>query len=83
MKTHGKTTIRRTRTRDHRPRGPGLFAEKGLHGVSVDEIVNVVRVSPAVLDKYFPCREALQQTALRTRATTREDYIEAVLDKQE
>jgi len=37
----------------------GLFAEKGLQGVSVDEIVNVVEVSPAVLDKYFPCREAL------------------------
>ena len=58
----------------------GLFAEKGFHGVSVDEIVNAVGVSPAVLYKYFPSKEALYQTALRAQATTREDYIEVVLD---
>ena len=58
----------------------GLFAEKGFHGVSVDEIVNSVGVSPAVLYKYFPSKEALYQTALREQANTREDYIEAVLD---
>jgi AcrR family transcriptional regulator len=57
-----------------------LFAEKGFHGVSVDEIVNAVGVSPAVLYKYFASKEALYETSLREQANTREDYIEAVLD---
>jgi AcrR family transcriptional regulator len=58
----------------------GLFADKGFHGVSVDEIVGAVGGSPAVLYKYFPSKEVLYQTALRDQATTREDYIEAVLE---
>jgi len=57
-----------------------LFAKKGFNGVSVDEIVNAVGVSPAVLYKHFPSKEALYKTALREQANTREDYIQAVLE---
>lgn len=55
-----------------------LFAEKGFHGVSVDDIVKDVGVSPAVLYRHFSSKEALYEAVLRQLASQREDYLEAV-----
>ncbi len=60
--------------------GTRLFAAKGFHGVSVDEIVRAVGVNPAVLYRHFSSKEALYETVLHELACTREDYLEAVLD---
>jgi AcrR family transcriptional regulator len=56
-----------------------LFAEKGLHGVSVDEIAAACGVSPAMLYRHFPSKEALYESVLNDFAGRREDYVEAVL----
>ncbi len=56
-----------------------LFAEKGFHGVSVDEIVRVVGVSPAVLYRHFASKEALYQAVLDELSCQREDYVAAVV----
>ncbi len=55
-----------------------LFAEGGLHGVSVDDIVKAVGVSPAVLYRHFSSKEALYEAVLLQSACQREDYLEAV-----
>lgn len=57
-----------------------LFASKGFHGVSVDEIVAAVGVSPAVLYKHFSSKEQLYDAVLHSHATTREDFISVVLE---
>lgn len=57
----------------------GLFADKGFHGVSVDDIASAVGVSPAALYRYFRSKEALYEAVLDELACTREDYIETVL----
>lgn len=57
-----------------------LFANKGYHGVSIDEIVAAVGVSPAVLYKHFSSKEQLYDAVLFAHATNREDFIAAVLD---
>ena len=56
-----------------------LFADKGYHGVSVDEIARRLGVSPAVLYRHFPSKEALYDEVLSVNATKRESYIEAIL----
>lgn len=56
-----------------------LFAQRGLHGVSVDEIAAAVGVSPAVIYRHFPSKEALYESVLAQIACTREDYIEVAL----
>jgi AcrR family transcriptional regulator len=56
-----------------------LFADKGYHGVSVDEIARRLGVSPAVLYQHFPSKEALYEEVLDTLSGSRESYIEAVL----
>lgn len=56
-----------------------LFAEKGFHGVSVDDIVQRVGVSPAVLYRHFVSKDALYEAVLNEIAGTREDYVGAVL----
>lgn len=56
-----------------------LFADKGFHGVSVDEIAGRLGVSPAVLYQHFPSKEALYKEVLDSISGTRENYIEAVL----
>ena len=56
-----------------------LFADKGFHGVSVDEIAKRLGVSPAVLYQHFPSKEALYEAALTEISEKRESYIEAVL----
>jgi len=56
-----------------------LFADKGYHGVSVDEIAGRLGVSPAVLYRHFPSKEALYEAVLNEIACRRESYVEAVL----
>jgi AcrR family transcriptional regulator len=56
-----------------------LFADKGYPGVSVDEIAARLGVSPAVLYRHFPSKEALYEAVLSEIAAKRESYVEAVL----
>ena len=57
-----------------------LFADKGFHGVSVDEIARRVGVSPAVLYQHFDSKDALYEAVLESLAAPRETYVEAALD---
>ena len=56
-----------------------LFADRGFHGVSVDEIARRLGVSPAVLYRHFDSKEALYEAALGEIAGQRESYVEAAL----
>jgi len=56
-----------------------LFADKGYHGVAVDEIASRLGVSPAVLYRHFPSKEALYGEVLETLAAHRENYVDAAL----
>ena len=56
-----------------------LFADKGYHGVSVDEIAKRLGVSPAILYQHFPSKEALYEQVLAENSAKRESYIEAIL----
>ncbi len=56
-----------------------LFADKGYHGVAVDEIARRLGVSPAVLYRHFPSKEALYAEVLDTLAAQRESYVDAAL----
>jgi AcrR family transcriptional regulator len=56
-----------------------LFADKGYHGVSVDEIAKRLGVSPAILYQHFPSKEVLYEQVLSENSAKRESYIEAIL----
>ena len=56
-----------------------LFAHTGFHGVSIDEIVKEVGVSPAILYRHFESKEELYQAVLQEFSATRESYVEAVV----
>jgi AcrR family transcriptional regulator len=56
-----------------------LFADKGYHGVSVDEIARRVGVSPAILYRHFDSKEALYEAVLNAMAHRRESYVAAVV----
>lgn len=56
-----------------------LFADKGYHGVSVDEIAKRLGVSPAILYQHFPSKEVLYENVLAENSEKRESYIEAIL----
>lgn len=56
-----------------------LFADKGYHGVSVDEIARRLGVSPAILYQHFPSKELLYEEVLSENSAKRESYIEAIL----
>ena len=58
-----------------------LFADKGYHGVSVDEIAKRLGVSPAVLYQHFPSKEALYESVLNEISEKRESYVDAVLSE--
>jgi len=52
-----------------------LFSDKGYHGVSVDEIATRLGVSPAILYRHFPSKEALYEAVLNEIACKRESYV--------
>lgn len=56
-----------------------LFADKGYHGVSVDEIASRLAVSPAVLYRHFASKQDLYEAVLSEIACTRESYVDAVV----
>ncbi len=56
-----------------------LFADKGYHGVSVDEIARRLGVSPAVLYRHFASKQDLYEAVLSEFSGQRESYIEAAL----
>lgn len=60
-------------------RSKGLFARKGMHGVSVNEIAAACEVSPAMLYQHFRSKEALYEQVVSDLACAREDYVDAVL----
>lgn len=57
-----------------------LFARKGYGGVSMDELAAACGVSPAVIYRHFPSKEALYREVLHTFACAREDYLTALLE---
>ncbi len=56
-----------------------LFAQAGFHGVSIDEIVKEVGVSPAILYRHFESKDELYEAVLHEFSATRESYVEAVV----
>jgi AcrR family transcriptional regulator len=56
-----------------------LFAQHGFHGVSIDEIVKAVGVSPAILYRHFKSKEDLYNAVLDEFSCTRESYVETVV----
>lgn len=56
-----------------------LFARKGFHGVSVDEIAGKVKVSPAILYRHFPSKVSLYDAVLDEISCKREDYVDAII----
>jgi AcrR family transcriptional regulator len=56
-----------------------LFADKGYHGVSVDEIATRLAVSPAVLYRHFTSKLELYEAVLSEIACTRENYVDVVV----
>lgn len=56
-----------------------LFAEKGFHGVSIDEIARAVDVSPAILYRHFTSKQALYDAVLLELSSQRESYVDAVV----
>jgi len=60
-----------------------LFSDKGYHGVSVDEIARRLGVSPAILYRHFPSKEALYEEVLNNIACKRESYVEAIVSSDD
>ncbi len=57
-----------------------LFAEKGFHGVSIDEIARQVDVSPAILYRHFASKQQLYDTVLQNMSGRRESYVDTVVN---
>jgi len=57
-----------------------LFAEKGLHGVSIDEIARAVDVSPAILYRHFRSKQVLYDAVLQSMSGKRESYVDTVIN---
>lgn len=55
-----------------------LFADKGFHGVSINDIARRVDVSPAILYRHFASKQELYDTVLTELAGERETYEEAI-----
>lgn len=58
-----------------------LFAQQGFHGVTIDEIVNAVGVSPSILYRHFKSKEELYAAVLHEFSCTRESYVETVVNE--
>jgi AcrR family transcriptional regulator len=76
MKRKLKAGQRRADIMEH---SKGLFARLGLHGVSVNEIAEACKVSPAILYQHFRSKEVLYEEVINDLACKREDYVDAVL----
>ena len=57
-----------------------LFAEKGYHGVAIDEIAREINVSPAILYRHFKSKQALYDAVLQSMSTQRESYVQTVIN---
>lgn len=57
-----------------------LFAEKGFHGVSIDEIVKTVGVSPAILYRHFNSKDELYDAVLQEFSCQRESYVDTIVN---
>ncbi|MGD2052987.1 MAG: TetR/AcrR family transcriptional regulator [Gammaproteobacteria bacterium] len=57
-----------------------LFADKGYHGVSIDEIAREVDVSPAILYRHFKSKQILFNTVLQELSAQRESYVQTVIN---
>jgi AcrR family transcriptional regulator len=58
----------------------GLFARKGLHGVSIDEIARAVSVSPAILYRHFDSKQALYNAVLERFSCQRQSYVDTIVN---
>ena len=58
----------------------GLFADKGLHGVSVDEIARAVNVSPAILYRHFDSKQSLYNAVLEKFSCQRQSYVDTIVN---
>ena len=84
LSTLGKTTLVKRLSADERrasiiEAAKSLFAKKGFHGVSIDEIVKEVGVSPAILYRHFNSKEELYAAVLHEFSCTRESYVDTVV----
>jgi len=57
-----------------------LFADKGFHGVSIDDIAGAVNVSPAILYRHFASKQELYDTVLQELSCQRESYVTTVVN---
>ena len=57
-----------------------LFAEKGYHGVSIDEIAREVNVSPSILYRHFKSKQVLYDAVLQALSAQRESYVQTVIN---
>jgi len=57
-----------------------LFAEKGYHGVSIDEIAREVTVSPSILYRHFKSKQVLYDAVLQAMSAQRESYVQTVIN---
>ena len=58
----------------------GLFASKGFHGVSIDEIARAVDVSPAILYRHFASKQMLYAAVLEKFAGQRQSYVDTIVN---
>lgn len=58
----------------------GLFASKGFHGVSVDEIARAVNVSPAILYRHFDSKQTLYSAVLEKFSCQRQSYVDTIVN---
>jgi len=58
----------------------GLFADKGFHGVSIDEIARTVSVSPAILYRHFESKQALYAAVLEKFSHQRQSYVDTIVN---
>jgi AcrR family transcriptional regulator len=58
----------------------GLFASKGFHGVSIDEIARAVNVSPAILYRHFDSKQTLYSAVLEKFACQRQSYVDTIVN---
>jgi len=58
----------------------GLFASKGFHGVSVDEIARAVNVSPAILYRHFDSKQTMYSAVLEKFSCQRQSYVDTIVN---